>query len=94
MPEKLHLRLPSELVLDLLILALKVFPKLEVLDDLNPLDLALFKSLLEQGFNFLERCRPDRHVVALKVDLLDFLPERFDPVGRHMKANEIIDNWS
>jgi len=94
MPEKLHLRLPSELALDLLILALVVFPKLEVLDDLNPLDLALFKSLLEQGFNILERCRPDRHVVALKVDLLDFLPERFDPVGRHMKTNEIIDNWS
>lgn len=92
MPEELSLRLLSELCPDLHVLALIVPPKLEVLQNLNPLDLAVWKRLFKHGFNFLERLRSHRHIMGLHVDFLDSLSDRVDPVHRQVEAVDIADD--
>ena len=101
MPEELSLRLRSELLPDLHVLALVVLPELEVLQNLNSLDLTVWKSLFEQCFNVLERLGSHLHVVGRKVNFLDSLSSRVDPVIWQVEAvdiaddrNQLLQGWS
>ena len=101
MPEELSLRLRSELLPDLHVLALVVLPELEILQNLDSLDLAVWKSLFEDVFNFLERLGSYLHVIGRKVELLDSLSSRVDPVIWQVEAvdiaddrNQLLQGWS
>jgi hypothetical protein len=92
MPEELSLRLRSELLPDLHVLALVVPPELQVLQNLNSLDLTVWKSLFEEYFNVLERLGSHLHVVGRKVNFLDSLSNRVDPVVWQVEAVDIADD--
>jgi hypothetical protein len=54
-PKELSLRVFSELLLEFGVLALEVFPKLEVLQNLNFLEISSWNSLFKHACDLLER---------------------------------------